>query len=86
MVDVRVAPRCWVVLRFDDDPELFEGIYDWYRRESGEQVVSPDSPVGRAIRGVSPGDTVSVELSGHDVKVTVVAVREAPVPADAVAS
>ncbi|HRA75983.1 MAG TPA: transcription elongation factor GreA [Propionicimonas sp.] len=77
-----VAPGTQVTVYFDDDPEDDDTFLLGSRELMGLddsvdlEVYSPQSPLGAAILGAAPGDTVRYTApSGTSIEVTVVEVR-----------
>ena len=70
-----VAPGSVVSLRYDgdDDVERFL-IGSIEERREGLSVISPGSPLGQALLGCRPGDTVEYEAPGGTLKVEIVEV------------
>ena len=71
-----VAPGTQVTVYFDDDPE--DGSRELMGLDDSVdlEVYSPQSPLGAAILGAAPGDTVRYTApSGTSIEVTVVEVR-----------
>jgi transcription elongation factor GreA len=70
-----VSPGTVVTIRYegDDDPErFFVGSIE--ERDEGMDVVSPGSPLGKALLGRSKGETVEYEAPGGILRVEIVAV------------
>jgi transcription elongation factor GreA len=64
-----------VELRYegDDTPETF---YVGSREEKGEyDVLTPDSPIGKALLGHNQGETVTASVPSGDLKIEIVEVR-----------
>lgn len=68
-----VRSGCVVSIRYDgdDDAEKYL-IGSIEERREGVTVMSPGSPLGRALLGASKGDTVSYEAPGGNLSVTVI--------------
>ncbi len=64
-----------IVYEGDDEPETFL-IGSIEERHDGLDVISPGSPLGSALVGASPGDTVSYDAPGGSLEVTVVSIGE----------
>jgi transcription elongation factor GreA len=67
-----------VTLRYegDDDEDAMDYFLGSIEEKPGDaQVVSPSSPLGRALLGRQPGDEVEYEAPGGHLKVAIVAVR-----------
>jgi transcription elongation factor GreA len=73
--DDTVATGCVVTLRYegDDDTERYL-IGSIEERREGLAVISPNSPLGQALLGKRPGDTVSYEAPSGTLRVEIVAV------------
>jgi transcription elongation factor GreA len=74
--DDTVKPGKLVTIRYKDE-ERSETYFLGLREEKGGEhdVLTPDSPVGRALVGRSPGDTVSASVPAGELVVEIVEVR-----------
>jgi transcription elongation factor GreA len=64
-----------VVIRYEGDDES-ETYYVGSREEKGEfDVLTPDSPIGKALLGQSAGDTVTANVPSGDMKIEIVEVK-----------
>jgi transcription elongation factor GreA len=64
-----------VVIRYEGDDET-ETYYVGSREEKGEfDVLTPDSPIGKALLGQSAGDTVTANVPSGDMKIEIVEVK-----------
>ena len=72
-----VATGCVVTLRYegDEDTEKYL-IGSIEERREGLAVISPNSPLGQALLGKRPGDTVSYEAPSGTLRVEIVALGE----------
>jgi transcription elongation factor GreA len=72
-----VAPGCTVAIRYegDDDVETFLVGSIEERHHSDVEVISPGSPLGQALLGRKPGDTVGYEAPSGELKVEIVGVE-----------
>ncbi len=74
--DSAVAPGLVVSIRFQGDDEVEQYLFGSIEeRRSGIEVVSPGSPMGRALEGARAGETVSYEANGNQLSIEVVAVE-----------
>ena len=72
-----IATGAVVQLRYDGDSEVEKFLVGSIEeRRAGVTVVSPGSPLGRALLGAKPGDTVSYEAPGGRLRVEVVALGD----------
>lgn len=64
-----------VVIRYEGDDET-ETYYVGSREEKGEHdVLTPDSPIGKALLGRSKGEKVSAEVPSGEIKIDIVEVK-----------
>lgn len=64
-----------VVIRYEGDDET-ETYYVGSREEKGEyDVLTPDSPIGKALLGRSKGEKVSAEVPSGEIKIDIVEVK-----------
>jgi transcription elongation factor GreA len=64
-----------VLMRYEGDDEI-ETYYVGSREEKGEyDVLTPDSPIGKALLGRSQGETVTAEVPAGDIKIEIVEVK-----------
>ena len=68
-----VSAGCVVTIRYDGDDDVEKYLIGSIEeRREGVTVMSPGSPLGKALLGASKGDTVSYEAPGGMLQVTVV--------------
>ena len=71
--DLAVQAGCVVSIRYEGDDDVEKYLLGSIEeRREGLTVMSPGSPVGRALMGASKGDTVTFEAPNGDMNVTVV--------------
>lgn len=64
-----------VVIRYEGDDET-ETYYVGSREEKGEyDVLTPDSPIGKALLGHSAGETATAQVPSGEIKIEVVEVK-----------
>lgn len=71
--DLSVQPGCVVSIRYEDDDDVERYLLGSIEeRREGLTVMSPGSPLGRALVGATKGDTVTFEAPSGDLNVTVI--------------
>jgi transcription elongation factor GreA len=64
-----------VVIKYEGDDET-ETYYVGSREEKGEyDVLTPDSPIGKALLGQSAGDIVTANVPSGDMKIEIIEVK-----------
>jgi transcription elongation factor GreA len=70
-----VATGCVVSIRYEGDDDVEKYLLGSIEEEKdGVSVISPDSPLGRALMGRGAGDVVEYEAPGGMLKVEIVAI------------
>ena len=70
-----VAPGLVVSIRFEGDDEVEQFLFGSIEeRRTDIEVVSPGSPMGRALEGARAGQTVSYEANGNQLSIEIVAI------------
>ncbi|MDH3296321.1 MAG: transcription elongation factor GreA [Acidimicrobiia bacterium] len=71
--DLAVQAGCVVSIRYEGDDDVEKYLLGSIEeRREGLTVMSPGSPLGKALMGASKGDTVTFEAPNGDMNVTVV--------------
>ena len=71
-----VAPGLVVSIRFQGDDEVEQYLFGSIEeRRTGIEVVSPGSPMGKALEGARAGQTVTYEANGNQLSIEVVAIE-----------
>ena len=74
--DSVVAPGLVVSIRFEDDDEVEQYLFGSIEeRRAGIEVVSPGSPMGRALEGARAGQTVTYEANGNQLSIEIIAIE-----------
>ena len=74
--DSTVSPGVMVSIRFEGDDEVEQYLFGSIEeRRSGIEVVSPGSPMGRALEGGRAGQTVTYEANGNELSIEIVAIE-----------
>ena len=74
--DSTVSPGVMVSIRFEGDDEVEQYLFGSIEeRRTGIEVVSPGSPMGRALEGGRAGQTVTYEANGNELSIEIVAIE-----------
>ena len=74
--DSTVSPGVVVSIRFDGDDGVEQYLFGSIEeRRTGIEVVSPGSPMGRALEGARAGQTVTYEANGTELSIEIVAIE-----------
>ncbi len=74
--DSTVSPGVMVSIRFEGDDEVEQYLFGSIEeRRSGIEIVSPGSPMGRALEGGRAGQTVTYEANGNELSIEIVAIE-----------
>ena len=74
--DSAVSPGVVVSIRFEGDDEVEQYLFGSIEeRRTGIEVVSPGSPMGRALEGGRAGQTVTYEANGNELSIEIVAIE-----------
>ena len=74
--DSTVSPGVVVSIRFEGDDEVEQYLFGSIEeRRTGIEVVSPGSPMGRALEGGRAGQTVTYEANGNELSIEIVAIE-----------
>ncbi len=83
--DGSVTPGMVVSIRFEGDVEVEQFLFGSIEeRPAGVEVVSPGSPMGRALGGARVGDIVSYEANGNQLSIEVVAIESSAIESNVI--
>ena len=69
-----VAPGCIISIRSEGDEDVEQYLLESIEERQNLEVISPSSPMGKALVGAKPGETVRYEAPGGTLGVEIVSI------------